>query len=183
MRVNLVLLLGFVAVIWVVEFVNLFTGHALDQYGTFPRTVQGLRGIALGPFIHGSMGHVLANTPPLLILGGLSAVRGREAFPWVSLFIIVAGGAGVWAVGRSALHIGASGLVFGYFGYLVGRGWYDKSILSILVAVAVIVVFGWGMLMGILPTGGIVSWEGHLCGLLAGVLVASMTRRGRDRTA
>ena len=183
MRVNLVLLLGFVAVIWVVEFVNLFTGHALDQYGTFPRTVQGLRGIALGPFIHGSMGHVLANTPPLLILGGLSAVRGREAFPWVSLFIIVAGGAGVWAVGRSALHIGASGLVFGYFGYLVGRGWYDKSILSILVAVAVIVVFSWGMLMGILPTGGIVSWEGHLCGLLAGVLVASMTRRGRDRTA
>ena len=100
----------------------------------------------------------------------------------MSLFIILMGGTGVWAVGRSALHIGASGLVFGYFGYLVGRGWYDKSILSILVAVAVIVVFGWGMLMGILPTGGIVSWEGHLCGLLAGVLAAAVTRRQVNRS-
>ena len=182
MKVNLVLIFGFVAVIWVVELVNLFTGHALNQYGNFPRTVQGLRGIPLGPFIHGSIGHVLANTPPLLILGGLSALRGREAFPWASLFIILAGGAGVWAFGRSAFHIGASGLVFGYFGYLVGRGWYDKSIISILVAVAVIVVFGWGMLMGVLPAGGIVSWEGHLCGLLAGVLVAALTRRRGNRS-
>ena len=183
MKVNLALLLGFVAVIWVVEVVNLFMGHALDQYGNFPRTVQGLRGIALGPFIHGGIGHVLANTPPLLILGGLSAYRGRAAFPWASLFIILVGGAGVWAFGRSAFHIGASGLVFGYFGYLVGRGWYDKSIISILVAVAVIVVFGWGMLMGILPTGGIVSWEGHLCGLVAGVLVAGFTRRRSGRSS
>ena len=109
MKVNLVLLFGFVAVIWVVEFVNLFTGHALNQYGNFPRTVQGLRGIPLGPFILGSIGHVLANTPPLLILGGLSALRGREAFPWASLFIILAGGAGVWAFGRSALISGPAG--------------------------------------------------------------------------
>ena len=89
---------------------------------------------------------------------------------------------GPWAVPglgddlQRLVHVGASGLVFGYFGYLVARGWYERSILSILVAVAVIVVFGWGILFGLLPTGGFVSWEGHLCGLLAGVLMARLTR-------
>ena len=179
MRASLVLLLGFVATIWVVEIVNGLLGHRLNAYGILPRTVDGLPGIVLSPFLHANLWHVMSNTVPLLVLGLLAALRSRGGFPWVSLFIIVVGGAGVWVVGRSAAHVGASGLVFGYFGYLVAKGWYDKRILSLLIAAAVIVVFGWGILFGVLPTGGFVSWEGHLCGLLAGVLIAWLTRGKR----
>ena len=182
MLASLCLLVLFVATIWVVELVNIFTGHGLSAYGILPRTQEGLKGIPLSPFLHAGIGHVLSNTVPLLVLGGFTALRARRAFPWVSLAIIIIGGAGVWVIGRSALHVGASGLVFGYFGYLVAKGWYDRSLLSILVAVVVIVVFGWGILFGILPVGGFISWEGHLCGLLAGVFVAWLTRTRRDRT-
>ncbi len=178
---NVTLLAALVAVIWAVELVNLLLGHRLNDYGLLPRTVEGLRGILLSPLLHGGFSHALSNTAPLLILGGLAAVRGRSNFLLVTLFIILVGGAGVWVGGRAALHIGASGLVFGYFGYLVARGWYERSILSIAVALAVIAVFGWGMLSGILPTAGVlVSWEGHLCGLIAGVLAAWLMGRRRE---
>jgi membrane associated rhomboid family serine protease len=182
MIATLCLLVGFVAVIWIVEIANILMGHGLSAYGIVPRTQEGLRGIPLSPFLHAGIGHVLSNTVPLLALGGFTALRARGAFPWISLAIIIVGGAGVWVIGRSAVHVGASGLVFGYFGYLVAKGWYDKSILSVLVAVIVIVVFGWGMLSGILPVGGFISWEGHLCGLLTGVLVAWITRARGNRS-
>ena len=184
--INLLLLLALVVAIWAVEVVNeVFFDHELNRYGILPRTVEGLRGIAFSPFLHGGFGHLAANTLPLLALGGLIAVRGRGSFPGVTVFIIGVGGAGVWLAGRTALHVGASGLVFGYFGYLVARGWYERSVLSILVALAVILVFGWGMLFGLLPTEEFVSYEGHLCGLAAGVLVAWLTRprRGEKRAA
>ncbi len=176
---NLSLLLTFLVAIWVVEVVNAFLGHRLNAYGVLPRTVEGLRGIPLSPFLHGGFGHLAANTLPLLVLGGLVAVRRRGNFLGVMVFIIFVGGAGLWLVGRSALHVGASGLVFGYFGYLVARGWYERSVLSILVALAVILVFGGGIFLGSLPTAGFVSWEGHLCGLAAGGLAAKLTRPAR----
>ena len=89
----------------------------------------------------------------------------------VSIIVIGLGGAGVWVFGRSSIHIGASGLVFGYFGYLVARGWHERRFGSILVAIVVIVLYG-GLIFGVLPVPGLVSWEGHLFGLIAGVLVA-----------
>ena len=181
MLASLILLVVFVGAIWVVELVNIFMGHGLSAYGILPRTQEGLKGIPLSPFLHAGIGHVLSNTIPLLALGGLTALRAKGAFLWVSLAIILIGGTGVWVIGRSAVHVGASGLVFGYFGYLVAKGWYDRSFLSILVAVVVIVVFGWGMLFGILPVGGFISWEGHLCGLLAGGFVAWLTRTRRNQ--
>ena len=181
---SLVLLLVLVAVMWAVELVNIFMGHRLNEYGIVPRTVLGLRGIPAGPFLHGGFGHLLANTGPLLVLGGLVAVRGQANFVGVTAFIIVAGGLALWTVGRpwpwddlqNVVHVGASGLVFGYFGYLVARGWYERSFLAILVAVAVMLVFGTGILFGVLPTAPYISWEGHLCGLIAGVLIARFTR-------
>ena len=91
------------------------------------------------------------------------------------MIVIGVGGVGVWAFGRSAIHIGASGLVFGYFGYLVARGWYERKISSILVAIVVIVLYG-GLIVGVLPTPGLVSWEAHLFGLLSGVMAARYQR-------
>ena len=181
---SLSLLIAFIAILWVVEVVNLFMGHGLNQYGLVPRTIEGLRGIPLGPLLHGGFGHLISNTFPLLILGGLVAVRGHANFVGVTLFIVFVGGLALWCVGRPwpwddvqrVVHVGASGLVFGYFGYLVARGWYERSFLAIIVALLVMLVFGSGIILGLLPTAPYISWEGHLCGLVAGILIARFTR-------
>ncbi len=179
MKLSVIWIFGSLAVMWVVEIINGFIGHRLSLWGILPRTTPGLIGIPLSPFLHGSFNHVLSNTIPFLVLGGLVGLRGGQKLVGISLFIIVAGGAGVWLLGRPAIHVGASGLVFGYFGYLVANGWFDRRPLSILAAIAVIVVYG-SLVFGVIPTTGFVSWEAHLFGLLAGVLAARLTRRGRN---
>ena len=179
MKLSVIWIFGSLAVMWVVEIINGFIGHRLSLWGILPRTTPGLIGIPLSPFLHGSFNHVLSNTIPFLVLGGLVGLRGGQKLVGISLFIIVAGGAGVWLLGRPAVHVGASGLVFGYFGYLVANGWFDRRPLSILAASAVILVYG-SLVFGVIPTTGFVSWEAHLFGLLAGVLAARLTRRGRN---
>lgn len=174
----LVQLIGFVAIIWVVELVDGFTGNNLDQFGIVPRRLSGLVGIPLSPLLHGSKDHVLSNTLPLLILGGFVALRGKTVLVNLTMFVTFVGGLGVWVIARPGVHLGASILVFGYFGYLLGRGWYDRSLLSIIVAVLVLVLYG-GLIFGVLPIQGFVSWEGHLTGLLAGFLYARITRKRR----
>ena len=164
------------AAIWVVELVNGSMGHQLNAWGILPRTIHGLAGIPLSPFLHGNVSHVTSNAITFLGLGGLIGLRGRLVLLRVSLFIILLGGVGVWAFGRSAIHIGASGLVFGYFGYLVARGWYERRLGSIVLAIAVIILYG-GLVVGVLPTPGLVSWEAHLFGLIAGVLAARSQSR------
>ena len=181
MRSSFFLILGFLAVVWAVELLNGLMGHRLSEWGILPRTTRGLIGIPLSPILHGSFNHVLSNTIPFVLLGGLVGLRGSQALIGVSLFIIVVGGLAVWLFGRTAVHVGASGLVFGYFGYLVASGWYDRRPSSILAAVAVVVLYG-GLIFGVLPTRGFVSWEGHLFGLIAGVLAARLARRGGRTT-
>ena len=191
--VSIILLLIFVAVIWVVYLVNslLFDG-SLNRYGLSPMALPyrwlsefepslpylagSLRGILLSPLLHGSFSHLMSNTFPLLLLGGFVALRGAKTLIGVSLLVIVLGGLLVWIVGRPAVHIGASGLVFGYFGFLVAQGWYERSIVSIVVAVGVLLLYG-GIIFGVLPQSGFISWEGHLFGLIAGVLAARMSRQ------
>ena len=190
---GLLLLVAFVALLWGIEAANgLLLGHDLNDYGLSPLALpyRGLsnwelsvsylassaRGILLSPLLHGSFSHLLSNTLTLLPLGAVVAARGAKTLAGVSLFVIIFGGLLVWLVGRPAVHIGASGLAFGLFGYLVARGWYERSFASILIAVIVVILYG-GMILGILPQGGFVSWEGHLFGLIAGILAA---RLGRD---
>ena len=173
---SLPFIVGFVILIWVVELLNSFLSHQLNAWGILPRTVHGLIGIPLSTFLHGSFSLVMSNTIIFLGLGSLIGLRGRRVLLGVSLFIILVGGVGVWVFGRSAIHVGASGLVFGYFGYLVSRGWYERRPGAILVAIAVIILYG-GLVVGVLPAPGFVSWEAHLFGLIAGVL-AARNRRG-----
>ena len=194
--VSIVLLLIFVAAIWLVYLVNvLLYGGDLNRYGLAPMALPyrfltefelsvpylagSLRGILLAPLLHGSFSHLMSNTFPLLLLGGFVALRGTKALVGLSLFVVVLGGLLVWLVGRPAIHIGASGLVFGYFGYLVAQGWYERSFVSIAVAVAVLLLYG-GIIFGVLPQAGFISWEGHLFGLIAGVLAARMGRDGDE---
>lgn len=167
------LILGVACLIWAVEAVNVLSGRQLTGLGVLPRHLSGLVGIPLSPFIHGSVSHATVNTVPFLVLGGLVALRGVKAFMSVSVFVILCGGAALWLFGRASYHIGASGLIFGYFGYLVARGWYERSTGAILTALLTLFLYG-GLVWGVLPGRSFISWEGHLFGMLAGVLAARL---------
>ncbi|MCE2458678.1 MAG: rhomboid family intramembrane serine protease [Dehalococcoidia bacterium] len=171
-------LLGFVALLWVIA-VAQWAGLDLRQFGVTPRDTSSLLGILLHIFVHDGFWHLLSNTGPLLALGGIVGVRGSGTLLAVSVFIAVFAGAGVWLVGRDGVHIGASGLIFGYFGYLVARGFVERSLMSLLITVAVTVFYG-SLIFGLLPVDGFISWEGHLFGLIGGVLLAWVS--GRDRS-
>ena len=167
----------FVASLWVAEIADALTNLNLDRYGIQPRNLTGLRGIPLSVFLHGDFSHLISNTGPLIVLGGLISLRGAQRLLVSSVFITLVSGAFVWlmagVVTGYGIHIGASGLVFGYFGYLAARGLYERSLNSILISVVVIALYG-TIIFGILPTNEFVSWEGHLFGLIAGVLYAGL---------
>lgn len=173
-------MLGLVGLLWGIEVVNLLSGHQLLQLGILPRTVVGLRGLVFAPFLHGGLAHLLANTLPLLVLGALVLARGRSTFIRVTAFVALVGGLLTWILGRPTLHVGSSGLIFGYFGYLIGSAWYERRPLPILLAVLATTLYG-GILWGLLPVIPGVSWEGHLFGLIAGVLAARVAGRSTRR--
>ncbi|MAX18406.1 MAG: rhomboid family intramembrane serine protease [Chloroflexi bacterium] len=176
----LLLLAGFMAIIWGVEAANTLMDHRLSEFGIVPRTTEGLRGILLWPFLHAGFGHVISNTLPMAVLGGVIAIQGRNTLLKVSAIVVVVSGAGVWVFARPGIHVGASGLVFGYFGYLVARGWYQRSLSSVVVAILVVFFYG-GLIFGIVPSFGFVSWEGHLFGLLGGILTAKIIDKKKPR--
>ena len=164
-------IVAFVVCMWAVALLNAFLGFRLDTWGLYPRTVKGVPGIFLAPLLHDGLRHVLANTVPFIILGSLVILRGVREFLELTLFIVVVGGAAVWLLGRPAYHVGASGLIMGYLGFLVARGWYERSFTSAVIALFVVGCYG-GALWGVLPGVWAISWEMHLFGLLAGVLAA-----------
>ncbi len=165
-------LLGGVTTMWVAEGADqlAFDGD-LDRFGIVPRTLDGLTGVALAPLLHAGFGHLLANTVPLLVLGALIALKGLRRLVTVAVGVTVLGGLGVWVFGRSAIHLGASGVVFGFFGYLVAAGVFERRLRSVVLAVIAVLLYG-GLVWGALPGTPGVSWESHLAGLLAGVVVA-----------
>ncbi|NJK41112.1 MAG: rhomboid family intramembrane serine protease [Acaryochloridaceae cyanobacterium SU_2_1] len=157
---------------WTLQVVNGFSGNALIGFGIVPRQLVGLRGIIFSPFLHGGFNHLLANTLPFVILGWLVMVRRISDFLKVSLVVMGVGGLGTWLfAGPNTVTIGASGLVFGYLGYLIFRGIFEQSFIAIAVSLGVGIVYG-GMLWGILPAQPHISWQGHLFGFIGGGLAA-----------
>jgi membrane associated rhomboid family serine protease len=154
----------------------LVLGHAWDRYGIHPRSADGLwPGVLAAPFLHVSNMHLANNLIALLILGGMSAlVAGNKRFIATTVFIVLAGGALTWAFARSGSHIGASGLVFGYFGFIVGQGIFRQSLASLLIACVVTFFFGTSIFLGIVFPKGSISWEAHLAGALAGLAYARL---------
>ena len=162
---------------WLVFLVNnLMLGGHFDQYGIQPRQMDSLKGILFTPFLHGSYEHLLANTVPLLILGGLICARGAGEFIVVTVGGILLGGALTWLFARNACHIGASGLIFCYFGYLASLALFRRTFWSLLLSVACILAYG-GIVRGILPTAAAISWESHFAGLIAGVVMAAFVAK------
>ncbi len=169
-------LLGFVAALWIIQGVNWASGYALNtSFGLIPRHLSGLDGVAGMPLLHGSFQHLMANTPPLLLLGTLLAATVTRALVAINALVIGMGGLLVWLLGSSAIHIGASGLVFGWFGFLIVRGLVDRSPVT-LGASALVGVFYGALIWGVLPGQPGVSWEAHLFGAVAGAVAAYLIR-------
>lgn len=172
-------ILVWVALLWVLEAVDASTGHALDSFGIRPRRLDELVDVVPAAFMHFGFAHLMANTLPLLVLGFVAALRGVGRFLAVALTIIVVSGLGVWLTAPAHSNTaGASGLIFGLFGYLVVRGFVDRRITDVALGAVVAVLYG-SILWGVLPTASGVSWQGHLFGLAGGVLAAFLTSARR----
>lgn len=166
--------LGLLGVMWVLEVVDLVADGRLDRLGIEPRDLDGLTGVVLAPVLHGGFGHLIANTVPFLVLGVVVALSGIARLVAVTVVVTVVGGFLTWLLGPAGtLHLGASGLVFGYAAYLIARGIFDRRLRSLATGAVVALGYGTTLLFGLVPRPG-VSWQGHLFGALAGVLAARL---------
>lgn len=169
------LLLG---VCWGVEVVNYADeGSLSDRYGIQAHDTNTIWHIFTAPFLHANLDHITANSVPLAIFGFLAALRGAARFLTVSLIIVVASGLGVWFLSPpGTVTVGASGLIFGYFGYLLARGFVEHRMSDIVIGLLIAVGYG-TMIFGALPGQPGISWQAHMFGLIGGVLAAWLTRQ------
>jgi membrane associated rhomboid family serine protease len=151
-------------------------GQAATRLAVVPRTATGLPGILTAPFMHANAGHLAANLPPFLILGGLVLRLGARHFLMVSILLVAGGGLLVWMLARRGAHVGMSGVIFGFLGYLLALAYFTRSTRDLLVAAGVLLLYG-GLLAGVRPARQGTSWESHLFGLVAGVAIAWLEHR------
>ena len=181
-RQGLWLVAAMVTLMWALEIADTIADHRLDQYGIEPRDADGLVGVIAAPFLHAGFGHLVANTVPFLLLGVVIAFGGALRVLAVTVIVAVVSGLGTWLISpESTIHIGASGVVFGYATYLISRGIFNRGFVEIAIGVLVGVVGGGALLAGLEPQEGI-SWQGHLFGAIGGVVAARLLarRRGDD---
>lgn len=172
----------FLAIFWGVETIDwlVFQGH-LDRFGIIPQNPIGLRGILLAPFLHGNFTHLAANTIPFLTLGWLVMVQRTRDFGYVTAITMLVGGLGVWIFGApQSVHIGASILIFGYLGFLLSRGYFQRNPASISLSLLALFFYG-SAIGGIFPTDPGVSWQGHLFGFIGGIIAARRISRRFSR--
>jgi membrane associated rhomboid family serine protease len=173
---------GVVAIMWIVEAINsLDSNHLSASDGIYARNLDHIWAIFTAPFLHFSWQHLIANTVPFVFMGVIIALQGARKFLLVTLIVIVIGGLGTWLIApANSDTAGASGVVFGYATYLFARGFFNRSVLELLTGLVVGVVWGGALLSSIVPHYGI-SWQGHACGAVAGVIAAYVLRREPPR--
>ena len=174
--------IGYLVLIWAVFLVNDFIfGGALNNFGVRPRETSTLWGILTAPLLHADYGHIVANSLPGALFAGLIAMSSKRLFWQVTLLITVVGGGLTWLVGGvNTVHIGASGLIYGWLAFLVVRGFVNRRVMQIILGVILASMYS-GLIWGVLPTQMAVSWQMHLFGGLAGIWAAVMFKRGRAR--
>jgi membrane associated rhomboid family serine protease len=186
-----VTILSFVVLLYLIELWDSLTGHRLDENGIRPLETDGLMGIIFAPLLHSNWQHLMANTGPALVLGFLMTLAGLSRFIFATAIVWILGGVGTWLIGNTGAppgvetnHIGASGLIFGWLTFLVVFGFFTRKAWEIAVGLIVLFVYG-GILLGVLPGTFGVSWQGHLCGAVAGVIAAYLLsgpeRKARER--
>ena len=171
-----------IAIFWAIEILDiLIFNNGLDSYGIQPHSIVGLRGIAFAPFLHGGIGHLLANTVPFITLGWLTMIQETSDFYIASIMSALVGGAGVWLFGSpNSIHIGASILIYGYLGFLLLRGYFQKNFPSIVLSIFVAIAYG-SFIWGVFPSEMGVSWQGHLFGFIGGAIAAKMVAKEKNR--
>jgi membrane associated rhomboid family serine protease len=180
-NLGFLLVIGMVALMWILEIYDQAADANLDQYGIEPRETGGLDGVLWAPFLHGGFDHLMSNTVPFVVMGLGIALAGFARVGAVTLIVMFVGGLGTWLIGPdNTNHIGASGVVFGYATFLLFRGFYNKSPLELFMGLIVGAVWGTALLSGLLPREGI-SWQGHLFGAVGGVVAARVLATRRER--
>jgi membrane associated rhomboid family serine protease len=179
---SFVVMCAVVPVLFLVEVLDQVSGVNLDLAGgIMPRRVSGIDGVLFAPFLHGSFPHLYANSIPLILLGTFVLAAGLRRFLWSTALIMLVSGVGVWIVGQQGtVHVGASGVIFGFLGLLLTRGVVERSWWNLAVGLLIGLLYWW-QLTGMLPGEDGVSWEGHLFGFVGGVLAAALFRRPRPQ--
>ncbi len=178
-RKALFVMVGFVAILWIVQIVNVANHYALDTYGIQPRDVHSLPYLLTAPFLHVSFTHIESNSGPLFIFGFLAAYRGVPRFLWLTGLVIITSGLAEWIFGvPGTTGVGASGVVFGYLGYILVRGIFDRHGIDIMIGAVMALCFAYQFTV-LLPQAGI-GWQDHIGGLVGGVAGGWLFR---DRTA
>ncbi len=171
-KAQVAILVFVVGLMWAIEIVDFFLGGALNSFGIIPRSVIGLRGILFAPFLHGNFAHLIANTVPFVTLGWFVMLRRTSDFFGVTAIVMLISGLGTWLIApTNTVHIGASGVIFGYLGFLISRGYFERSFGSVLFSVIVGLAYG-GLIWGVLPGQLGISWQGHLFGFVGGIAAA-----------
>jgi membrane associated rhomboid family serine protease len=181
LRARILLLTAFVGSMWFVFFLSSALPFLhLNRHGVVPRTPGGLQGILFAPWLHANLMHIVANTGGLLVVGWLCMWPRIANFWQATIGAMLGAGLCAWLLGAPyTVHIGASGLVFGYAGYLVARGYYTRHLFAMLVALFVAASYGLTMLFGLMPIYPGVSWQSHLGGALGGILAARAAAHNR----
>jgi len=172
MQTNMMFSFKIIAALWVIHIVNCILQYRLNNLGIRTRRLEGLPGIMLSPILHGDFNHLFFNTVPLFVLSDLVLMDGTVVFYNVSLAIIILSGFLIWSLGQRGIHIGASSLIMGYFGYLLAKAYFQVTATTIILAGVCLYYFG-GLILSIFPGAKKnVSWDGHIFGLLSGIFVA-----------
>lgn len=161
--------LSIIALLWLIQLINAATHYKLNVFGIIPREGLGLIGLITSPFLHGNFSHLFLNSIPLFVLSCLVLINGVAFFLKLTVFIMLVGGIMVWLFGRKASHIGASGVVMGYWAFLLINAVHHFTVMTVILAVVCLYYFS-SMVMNLFPTDRKASFEGHLFGALAGVL-------------
>jgi len=176
-KTQVAILASLVGLMWAIEIVDFFLGGALNSFGIIPRSFIGLRGVLFAPFLHGNFAHLIANTVPFLTLGWFVMLRRTSDFFGVTAIAMVVGGLGTWLIApANTVHIGASGVIFGYLGFLISRGYFERSFGSMLCSIIIGLAYG-GLIWGVLPGQLGISWQGHLFGFIGGILAARLVAK------
>lgn len=161
-------LLGMVLFLLAIQVINASVGYRLNILGIYPRRLHGLLGIPLAPFLHGNFSHLLLNLVPLFLLVNFVLALGFDVWVGVTCMIVGLSGVLIWLLARPAFHVGASAVVMGYLAFIFASAYYQRSLMSIVVAALCVYYFGASFVLSMLPTERGASWEGHIFGALAG---------------
>ncbi|WP_350304469.1 rhomboid family intramembrane serine protease [Photorhabdus viridis] len=170
------ILIGLAVILIGTQLLNTLTGGALSNFGIIPRYAQGLMGIPLSPFLHGDWEHLFSNLPALLVLSALLMTHSIRYYVLASLFIIFMEGTLVWLFGRTAIHIGASGWIFGLWGLLLANAFFLRRVKDFFFAILVFVYYG-GIVFGLLPWQEDISTEGHIFGVISGLIFSWLSKK------